>query len=104
MEVSGNLAMGYSKPGKHNGQVTINYEGKNPKHTIIRSFDGTLASDGQMIIMGKQVGFYGSGNEDAAISTQPMQLINPAGEAEWFSFSFSAEEHLAGKNIPVFTW
>lgn len=96
--------MSYVKPGKTHGHVTITYEGKNPRFPIIRSSDGKLASDGQMTIMGKRVDFYGSGNEDAEISTQPMQLTSPAGDTAWFSFSFSAKEHLGGKNIPAFTW
>ena len=104
MEVTGGQAMTYVKPGKAHGHVNIVYEGKNPRFPVIRDYAGKLASDGQMTIMGQRVDFYGSGNEDMEISTQPMQLTSPAGDTAWFSFSFSAKEHLEGKNIPAFTW
>ncbi len=104
MEVTGGQAISYVKPGKAPGHVSVVYEGKNPRFPEIRDFAGKRAVDGQLTIMGQHVDFYGSGNEDPEISTQPMQLTSPAGDTAWFSFSFSAKEHLQGKNIPAFTW
>ena len=103
MVLNGSQAMTYLKPGG-GGAVIIAYEGKNPRFPEIRDFNGKRASDGKMTVMGQVVDFYGSGNEDAEISTQPMQLTNPSGETGWFAFSFSSDEHLQGKNIPAFTW
>ena len=104
LQLNGRQAISYVKPGTPRGRVDIVYEGKTPRFTEIRTFDGKRASDGQMTIMGQRVDFYGSGNEDAEISTQPMQLTSPGGHTGWFSFSFSSKEHLEGKNIPDFTW
>lgn len=101
-QLNGRQAMTYLKPG--GGAVCVVYEGKNPRFPEIRDYNGMRASDGQMMILGQRVDFYGSGNEDPEISTQPMQLTNPAGQTGWFSFSFSSKEHLKGRNIPVFTW
>jgi hypothetical protein len=101
MLVTGQQAITYVKPS--GGSVEIAYEGKN-KPRNITSFDGTYASDGTLNIMGQQVAYYGSGNEDPAISTQAIQLTDPTGRTGWFSFNFSAPEHLKGKNIPSFGW
>lgn len=103
LQLNGRQGMTYLKPGGR-GSVVIVYEGKNPRFPEIRDFKGMRASDGQMMVLGQRVDFYGSGNEDPEISTQPMQLTSPAGDTGWFSFSFSSKEHLKGKNIPVFTW
>jgi hypothetical protein len=103
LHLNGHQQMEYLKPDG-SGSVSIVYEGKNPRFPEIRDFNGMRASDGQMMILGQRVDFYGSGNEEPEISTQPMQLTSPEGETGWFTFSFSSKEHLKGKNIPVFTW
>jgi hypothetical protein len=104
LHLNGCQCMTYVKPGNHSGAVMVVYEGKNPRFPEIRDFNGKRASDGQLTVMGQRVDFYGSGNEDAEISTQPMQLTSPSGETGWFTFSFSSKEHLQGKNLPVFSW
>lgn len=101
MLVTGQQAITYVKPS--GGTVEIAYEGKNKPRDIV-SADGIYASDGTLTVMGQQVAFYGSGNEDPAISTQAMQLTDPMGRTGWFTFNFSAPEHLKGKNIPTFGW
>lgn len=103
-QLNGRQAMTYVKPGTRGSHVLVIYEGRNPRFPEIRDFAGKHASDGQLTILGRSVDFYGSGNEDPEISTQPMQLTSPDGQTGWFSFDFSSPEHLKGKNIPVFTW
>ena len=103
MILRGRQAITYVKPGERNCQVSIIYEGTTTAREI-RGFDGKRASDGKLTIMGQEVDFYGSGNEVAEISTQPVQLTSPGGDTAWFTFDFSCEEHLKGKNIPAFTW
>lgn len=103
MQLDGHQGIEYSNPAKRGDYATVVYEGRT-KPRDIRNADGTLASDGKMTIMGQTVDFYGSGNEDAAISTQPMPLTFPDGTTGWFTFTFAAPEHLKGKNIPAFTW
>ena len=101
--LTGKQAVYYIKPGKDIGSIRILYEGPTQPR-LIRNADGTLASDGKLTILGQTVDFYGSGNEDPEISTQPVQLTTPGGWTGWFSFDFSSPEHLQGKNIPAFTW
>ena len=101
--LTGKQAMIYIKPGKDHDSIRIIYEGKN-KPREIRNMDGTYSSDGKIAILGQQVDFYGSGNEEPEISTQPTLLTSPDGWSGWFSFDFSSREHLQGKNIPAFAW
>ena len=103
LQLNGRQAITYRDPAVRGRRVQITYEGATQPRQIT-SFDGTRASDGKLTIMGQQVDFYGSGNEDAEISTQPVALTGPDGVTSWFSFSFSSKEHLKGKNIPAFTW
>jgi hypothetical protein len=101
MLVTGQQAISYIKPT--GGSVDIAYEGKS-KPRDITTYDGRYSRDGTLSIMGQQVAYYFSGNEDPAITTQALQLTDPAGRQGWFSFQFSAPEHLKGKNIPAFQW
>lgn len=103
LQLNGRQAVYYSNPAQRFSHVTIVYEGVQQPRQIITA-EGKLASDGKLPIMGQMVDFYGSGNETAEISTQPVQLTTPGGGTAWYSFSFSSKEHLNGKNIPAFTW
>lgn len=103
LQLDGTQGMHYSDPAKRGNYAVVSYMGTAQPREI-RHFDGKLASDGQMTIMGQTVDFYGSGNEDAAISTQPVQLTFPNGSQGWFTFTFAAPQHLKGKNIPAFIW
>jgi hypothetical protein len=101
LQLNGKQGVYWMKPG--GGHVTVVYQGTvQPRE--IRNFDGTRASDGQLTVMGRVVDFYGSGNEEPEIATQAIALTLPGGGTGWFTFEFSAKEHLKGKNIPVFTW
>lgn len=101
--LTGKQAVIYVKPGQGDRSIRIIYEGKDQPR-MIREADGTLATEGQVSILGQMVDFYGSGNETAEMSTQPMQLTSPSGWSGWFSFDFSSPEHLKGQNIPAFAW
>lgn len=103
-QMNGRQALTYVKPGERGNYVMVTYEGKSPRFPEIRDFSGKRASDGQLTVMGQRVDFYGSGNEVAEITTQPMQLTSPDGHTGWFTFSFSSKDHLKGKNLPVFNW
>jgi hypothetical protein len=102
LQLNGNQGVYWLKPGSRK-HVTIAYEGTAQPREI-RTAEGILASDGKLTIMGQTVDFYGSGNEDAEITTQAIALEIPGGCRGWFTFSFSAPEHLKGRNIPAFTW
>lgn len=101
--LTGRQALIYSKPGKRGHSVRIIYEGQRKPRTI-RNFDGSSADQGTISILGQEVGYYSSGNEEAEISTQALLLTSPTGWSGWFSFDFSSPEHLQGKNIPAFAW
>jgi hypothetical protein len=100
--LTGKQALTLLKPDRRGQAIRIVYEGQTPR--LIRNADGSLASDGKLVILGQNVDFYSSGNEDAEISTQPVRLTSPAGWSGWFSFDFSSPEHLQGRNIPTFSW
>jgi hypothetical protein len=102
--LTGKQAVIYLKPGKNAGAIRIIYEGAEQPRMIRNPEDNSLASDGQVTILGQTVDFYGSGNEDPEISTQPVKLTSPSGWSGWFSFDFSSQEHLKGRNIPAFSW
>lgn len=101
--LTGRQALVYTKPGKRGDSIRIIYEGQR-KPRIIRNYDGTSADQGTISILGQEVGYYSSGNEEAEISTQALLLTSPSGWSGWFSFDFSSPEHLQGKNIPAFAW
>lgn len=103
LSVLGVPTVTYSNPKLDGGYVRVSYLGK-AKPMTITSHDGRLASDGKLFIMGRTVDFYHSGNEGPEISTQPMLLTSPSGWTGWYAFSFASKEHLAGKNLPAFTW
>lgn len=103
LTVLGVPALTYSDPENGDRYVQVSYLGQTEPQTI-RSFDGTFATDGKLTVMGKTVDFYGSGNEIAEISTQPVHLAAPSGWSGWFTFTYSSKEHLKGRNLPAISW
>lgn len=103
LQLNGTQAMSYTKKGARYESIHVCYLGQKQPREIV-DFNGKHASDGKLSIMGQMVDFYGSGNEEAEITTQPMLLTSPSGWSGWFTFDFSDPEHLKGKNIPAFSW
>jgi len=93
----------YKDPHSSERYVEVSYLGQDQPREI-RNFDGTRAVDGQLQVMGQTVDFYGSGNEVAEISTQPIWLTSPNGWSGWFVFTYSPEEYRKGRNLPQFSW
>ncbi|NJM36768.1 MAG: hypothetical protein HC845_02230 [Akkermansiaceae bacterium] len=56
-------------------------------------------------VMGKTVKTYGSGNEEPAFSTQPVQLTAPDGKTAYYSFQFHGKNLFKNREkIPQFGW
>jgi hypothetical protein len=97
MDVSGISRVSYVRDGAPKDVVEIFYHGQNGSQI-------TTDDKSSVIVMGRKVQTYGSGNEDVAFATQPIQLTAPNGKSAYYSFQFNNDNLYKTRRIPQFGW
>jgi len=59
---------------------------------------------GSITVMGRQVAFYDSGNEEPELSTEPFALTAPDGRAATYCLVFGGSKAGIAKRVPVIGW
>ena len=97
LDVTGYSRVGYVKDGSPKDVVDVFYHGQDNPRVKTDSADS-------VIILGQKIQTYGSGNEDVAFATQPIQLTAPNGRSAFYSFQFNNEHLYKTRQIPEFGW